>query len=106
MIMSELKRHMSLFQLPMYGTGLILGTGIYVLIGEAASFAGNSVWIAFALGSVVAFITAGLGLAYGIISESIFSTLVFVILGTIFIGPILLRYSFKKMIKYQILINF
>jgi Kef-type K+ transport system membrane component KefB len=37
-----------------------------------------------------------IGLAYGIISESIFSTLVFVILGTIFIGPILLRYSFKK----------
>ena len=36
------------------------------------------------------------GVAYGIISESIFSTLVFVILGTIFIGPILLRYSFKK----------
>ena len=45
---------MSLFQLTMYGTGLILGAGIYVLIGEAAGFAGNSVWIAFALGSVVA----------------------------------------------------
>jgi APA family basic amino acid/polyamine antiporter len=38
----------------MYGTGLILGAGIYVLIGEAAGFAGDSVWIAFALGSVVA----------------------------------------------------
>jgi APA family basic amino acid/polyamine antiporter len=34
--MSELKRHMGLFQLTMYGTGLILGAGIYVLIGEAA----------------------------------------------------------------------
>jgi len=52
--MSELKRHMGLFQLTMYGTGLILGAGIYVLIGEAAGFAGDSVWIAFALGSVVA----------------------------------------------------
>ncbi len=52
--MSELMRHMGLFQLTMYGTGLILGAGIYVLIGEAAGFAGNSVWIAFALGSVVA----------------------------------------------------
>ncbi|AFS83685.1 amino acid permease [Candidatus Nitrosopumilus sediminis] len=38
----------------MYGTGLILGAGIYVLIGEAAGFAGDSVWIAFVLGSIVA----------------------------------------------------
>ena len=52
--MSELKRHMGLFQLTMYGTGLILGAGIYVLIGEAAGFAGNAVWVSFALGSVVA----------------------------------------------------
>ncbi len=45
---------MGLFQLTMYGVGLILGAGIYVLIGEAAGFAGDAVWIAFALGSVVA----------------------------------------------------
>jgi len=45
---------MGLFQVTMYGTGLILGAGIYVLIGEAAGIAGDSVWIAFALGSVVA----------------------------------------------------
>ena len=52
--MSELKRHMGLFQLTMYGVGLILGAGIYVLIGEAVGFAGDSVWIAFILGSSVA----------------------------------------------------
>jgi len=52
--MSELKRQMGLFQLTMYGTGLILGAGIYVLIGEATGFAGDSVWIAFVLGSIVA----------------------------------------------------
>jgi len=52
--MSELKRHMGLFQLTMYGTGLILGAGIYVLIGEATGFAGDSVWIAFVMGSIVA----------------------------------------------------
>ncbi|MDX1533205.1 MAG: amino acid permease, partial [Nitrosopumilaceae archaeon] len=57
--MSELKRHMGLFQLTMYGVGLILGAGIYVLIGEAAGFAGNSMWISFGLGAVVA-IFAGL----------------------------------------------
>ena len=33
--MSELKRHMGLFHLTMYGAGLILDAGIYVLIGEA-----------------------------------------------------------------------
>jgi len=52
--MSELKRNMGLFQLTMYGVGLILGAGIYVLIGEATGFAGDSVWIAFVLGSIVA----------------------------------------------------
>ena len=45
---------MGLFQLTMYGVGLILGAGIYVLIGEAAGFAGNALWIALALGSTVA----------------------------------------------------
>ena len=60
--MSELKRHMGLFHLTMYGVGLILGAGIYVLIGEAAGFAGNSVWISFILGSIVA-LFAGLSFA-------------------------------------------
>jgi basic amino acid/polyamine antiporter, APA family len=60
--MSELKRHMGLFQLTMYGVGLILGAGIYVLIGQAAGFAGNSVWISFLLGGIAA-IFAGLSYA-------------------------------------------
>lgn len=60
--MTELKRHIGLFHLTMYGVGLILGAGIYVLIGEAASYAGNALWISFALGSVVA-IFAGLSYA-------------------------------------------
>ena len=60
--MSELKRHMSLFHLTMYGVGLILGAGIYVLIGESAGFAGNSMWISFLLGAIVA-IFAGLSYA-------------------------------------------
>ncbi|MHA7646287.1 APC family permease [Nitrosopumilus sp. S4] len=60
--MSELHRHMGLFHLTMYGVGLILGAGIYVLIGEAAGFAGNSMWISFLLGAIVA-IFAGLSYA-------------------------------------------
>ena len=46
----------------MYGVGLILGAGIYVLIGEAIGFAGNSVWISFLLGTIVA-VFAGLSYA-------------------------------------------
>jgi basic amino acid/polyamine antiporter, APA family len=41
----QLKRSISLFQAIMYGTGLILGAGIYVLIGDAAGIAGNAIWI-------------------------------------------------------------
>jgi len=59
--MSELKRHMGLFHITMYGVGLILGAGIYVLIGEATAFAGNSVWISFLLGIIVAMFA---GLSY------------------------------------------
>ena len=64
--MSELKRRMGLFQLTMYGVGLILGAGIYVLIGEAVGFAGDSVWIAFVLGSIVALFA---GLSYAELSS-------------------------------------
>ena len=60
--MSELKRHMGLFSLTLYGVGLTLGAGIYVLIGESAGFAGNSMWISFVLGAIVA-IFAGLSYA-------------------------------------------
>ncbi len=60
--MSELNRHMGLFHLTMYGVGLILGAGIYVLIGEAAGFAGNSMWISFLLGAIGA-VFAGLSYA-------------------------------------------
>lgn len=64
--MSELKRGMGLFHLTMYGVGLILGAGIYVLIGEAAGFAGDSVWIAFVLGSIIALFA---GLSYAELSS-------------------------------------
>jgi Kef-type K+ transport system membrane component KefB len=44
----------------------------------------------------IAFITAGIGLSYEIISDSIYSTLIFIILGTIIISAFLLRNSFKN----------
>ncbi|HLD60411.1 MAG TPA: amino acid permease, partial [Candidatus Bilamarchaeaceae archaeon] len=60
--MTELKRELGLFQITMAGIGIILGAGIYALIGEAAGLAGNGVWISFILASVIAGIT-GLGYA-------------------------------------------
>jgi len=64
--MSELKRGIGLFHLTMYGVGLILGAGIYVLIGEAVGLAGNFVWVAFVLGSIVALFA---GLSYAELSS-------------------------------------
>jgi APA family basic amino acid/polyamine antiporter len=57
---------MGLFQLTMYGIGLILGAGIYVLIGEAAGIAGDAVWISFVLAAIVAVIA---GLSYAELSS-------------------------------------
>lgn len=52
--MASLTRNIGLFHLTMYGVGLILGAGIYVLIGKAACFASNALWISFILGAIVA----------------------------------------------------
>jgi len=64
--MSELKRHMGLFGTTMYGIGLILGAGIYVLIGQAAGIAGNVVWVSFVFGAVAAVFS---GLSYAELSS-------------------------------------
>src|SRR3990172_56299 len=64
--MSELKRHMGLFGTTMYGMGLILGAGIYVLIGQAAGIAGNIVWVSFVFGAVAAVFS---GLSYAELSS-------------------------------------
>lgn len=64
--MSELKRRMGLFGTTMYGIGLILGAGIYVLIGQASGIAGNVVWISFVFGAVAAVFS---GLSYAELSS-------------------------------------
>jgi Kef-type K+ transport system membrane component KefB len=74
----------------------ILGSGIPAIILLKNKNKGLRIGYGMIVRGEIAFITAGLGLAYGIISDSVFSTLIFVILGTIFIGPILLKHSFKK----------
>ena len=47
-----LKRTINLFHATMYGIGLILGAGIYVIIGDAAGIAGNLLWISFIISSL------------------------------------------------------
>ena len=45
----------------MYGVGLILGAGIYVIIGDVSAISGNAIWISFILAAVIASFT---GLSY------------------------------------------
>lgn len=48
------------------GIGVILGAGIYALIGEAASSAGNALWLTFILAAAIAAFT---GLSYAELSS-------------------------------------
>ncbi len=50
----------------MYGVGLILGAGIYVLIGDVAGIAGNAIWVSFIISALIATCT---GLSYAELSS-------------------------------------
>jgi len=54
----ELKREIGLLQLSFYGTGTILGAGIFVVIGEVLGEAGGLAPLAYLLAAVVALTTA------------------------------------------------
>ncbi len=56
-----LKRRVGLVGAVLSGTGVIVGAGIYALIGEAAGKAGNAAWIGFLLSAVIAGLT---GISY------------------------------------------
>jgi len=61
-----LKRELGLLEVTLSGVGIILGAGIYALIGEAAGLAGNAVWLSFVLSAVIALCT---GLSYAELSS-------------------------------------
>jgi len=61
-----LKRELGLLEVTLSGVGIILGAGIYALIGKAAGLAGNSIWISFALSALIAVFT---GLSYAELSS-------------------------------------
>jgi APA family basic amino acid/polyamine antiporter len=63
---NELKRSIGLFQAITYGVGLILGAGIYVIIGDVAAIAGNAMWISFILAALIAIVT---GFSYAELSS-------------------------------------
>jgi basic amino acid/polyamine antiporter, APA family len=57
----ELRRSLGLASLTFYGVGLILGAGIYSILGKAAGVAGEALWLSFLVGSLAALLT---GLSY------------------------------------------
>ena len=59
--MTKLKRALGLLELTLCGIGIILGAGIYALIGKAAGMAGNGIWISFLIAAVVSGLS---GLSY------------------------------------------
>jgi len=56
-----LKRELNFWTATIYGIGIILGAGVYSLIGGATGLAGNSVWLSFVFAGVVSAFT---GLSY------------------------------------------
>lgn len=60
-----LKRELGLLTTTLYGIGIILGAGIYALIGVGAGLAGNMLWLAFLLSATIAVFT---GLSYAELS--------------------------------------
>ncbi|MBI4570351.1 MAG: amino acid permease [Chloroflexi bacterium] len=58
---TELRRSLGLLETTLGGVGIILGAGIYVLVGEVAGKSGNALWLSFLMaGSMAAII----GLSY------------------------------------------
>lgn len=64
--MVSLERSLTLTEVTLMSIGIILGAGIYVVIGEAAGLTGNSLWLSFLIGALVASVT---GLSYAELSS-------------------------------------
>ncbi len=53
----SLKRELGIAEVTLAGVGIILGAGIYALLGTAAGMAGNAVWLSFIISAIVALFT-------------------------------------------------
>ncbi|MDH3853113.1 MAG: cation:proton antiporter [Nitrosopumilus sp.] len=100
--------HVDITQIPSINWGLfaillviavvskVLGCGIPASLLLKSKKSGFRIGYGMIARGEVAFIVAGIGLAFEVLSDEIYSTMIFVILATIFIAPILLRNSFKS----------
>jgi len=61
----KLRKELGLFEATFYGVSIILGAGIFALIGKAAALAGPSLWVSFLISAFVAVFT---GLSYAELS--------------------------------------
>ncbi|OIO23545.1 hypothetical protein AUJ65_03515 [Candidatus Micrarchaeota archaeon CG1_02_51_15] len=66
MQVSGLKRVLGFWEVTLAGVGVIMGAGVYALIGPAAGDAGNLLWLSMVLAAVVAGLT---GLSYAELSS-------------------------------------
>ena len=64
---SPLRRNLGLLETTLGGVGIILGAGIYVLVGEVAGKAGNTLWVSFLMAAGMAAI---IGLSYAELSSA------------------------------------
>lgn len=55
--MIKLKRTLNLFWVTSAVVGIIVGAGIYALIGKGAGYSGNMLWLSFLIGAVIASFT-------------------------------------------------
>jgi len=62
----KLKRALGFWQASICGIGIILGAGIYALIGVAAGVAGPALWLSFLIAGIIATLT---GLSYAELSS-------------------------------------
>jgi APA family basic amino acid/polyamine antiporter len=63
---ASLKRVLGLLEVTLSGMGVILGAGIYALLGQAAALAGNALWLSFLWAGLVALCS---GLSYAELSS-------------------------------------
>src|SRR3989344_1138575 len=53
----RLRRTLSIFEIIFFSVSIIVGAGIYSLIGKAAGYAGNGVWISVVLAGAITILT-------------------------------------------------